>query len=80
MRPLARTLVVKDIRGRQLGTVATVRACCIQFADGRAVQHTAVNTVDPFAIELICDGDQLARYECGMHSPAPAMSDTLAAN
>ncbi len=61
---------IRDVRGRTLGAVRAVNNCCIQSTDGASIRRDAILDVQQFAIELICDGDQLSRYSCGMHEGA----------
>ena len=69
MHPIQQGTSVKDIRGRQVGVVATVRSCCIELKEGgRALQPEAVLAVGDFGVELICDADQLGRFACPIHS------------
>ena len=60
---------IQDVRGRLLGRVKVVHPCCIEADTGIAVQPEAIFGITAFAVELVCDADQLTRYACGMHAP-----------
>ena len=60
---------IQDVRGRVLGHVKVVHPCCIEADTGLAIQPAGIFSITAFAVELVCDGDQLGRYACGMHSP-----------
>ncbi len=60
-------LPVRDIRGRRVGTLSAQYSCCIRLHDGRAIRRDALLSVDQLGAELICDGDQLARFACPLH-------------
>jgi hypothetical protein len=63
-------LLVIDVRGRRLGTVAAINHCCIQLDTGYCVAAPGIFAVTTSEVEIVCDADQLQRYACPLHTTA----------
>jgi hypothetical protein len=72
---LSTGIIVRDIRGRRVGKVASLNSCCYEVINGenRNLVAASIFNVAIGEVTLICDIGELARYRCQSHGvPQPA--------
>ena len=64
-------MAVQDSRGRNLGTIARLRPCCLEPSAGPALNMDALIAVDDWGA-LVCDVDHRRLFQCPIHGNVKA--------